>query len=667
VTAAAAADGTRVGAPDAPAEATEATPPSRRETRLFVAATLVAVLPVVVAAARAVLDHWQPISDNGVTVVRTLDVFSSHFPFLGYGSSVSNVLPRIVNHPGPLQFILLSPFAELFGPNAGLALGTATMNAAAIVIVGWAARRRAGTTGGLLALLVGGLLAWSMGSALLVDPWGPHSLILPLFAGCVLAWCVADGDLVLLPLAVGCASFASQTHLSVVYLGPGLLLVAAVWGWIRVGRAGSKWVGIAVLVAFVLWLPPIIEQFTTPVGNMTRLLDEAQNPPGGLIGVRNAARVTAKVVGTPPFWFRDSMTTSLRPPGGSPSSTAKSVDALHVSSFPVAIAEIGIVVALLGVVALLARRRRDRHVVTLAILAAVALAFGWYTIAQITTLVVGVSSHTFRILWSVGAFVTFALLLGAVRALRADSVRWVVPFAAAGILVVSVANLPAAASSGGAQVDAWAMPVVRDIDRQLGALRPEAPILANWPGIGFADPYSFSFTAELRRRGIPFVVSDRYLVRQFGDDRKYDGHNARSKVFYKLGQPARQTRLGLFRRVAFHDGLEALDRARDRDLSEQAMTFLLSGDVRPKPGLAGAQNLGLYTDLAFPFTDPAAARRAIASRDLVGAWRAHLLRASARRGAVLDELARMQEHIDRATVGVFVGPVDAAVPGLPSP
>ena len=122
-------------------------------------AVLVAVLPIVVATVRAVLDHWQPISDNGVTVVRTLDVFSSHFPFLGYGSSVSNVLPRIVNHPGPLQFILLSPFAQLFGPNAGLAIGTATMNAAAIVIVGWAARRRAGTTGGLLALLVGSLLA----------------------------------------------------------------------------------------------------------------------------------------------------------------------------------------------------------------------------------------------------------------------------------------------------------------------------------------------------------------------------------------------------------------------------------------------------------------------------------------------------------------------------
>jgi hypothetical protein len=96
------------------------------------------------------------------------------------------------------------------------------------------------------------------------------------------------------------------------------------------------------------------------------------------------------------------------------------------------------------------------------------------------------------------------------------------------------------------------------------------------------------------------------------------------------------------------------------------MTFLLSRDVQPAPKLAAAQRLGLYPDLVFPFTDPAAARRAIASRSLAGAWRQHLVRVSARRGAVLHELARLQERIDRATVGVFVGPVDAPVPGLPS-
>jgi hypothetical protein len=636
--------------------------PTRDETRLFLAAVVVAILPVVVAAVRAVVDRWQPISDNGVTVVRTLDVFSSHFPLLGYGSSVSNVLPRIVNHPGPLQFILLSPFAALFGPNAGLAIGTATINAAMIAVVGWAARRRAGTAGGLVAVLVGGLLAWSMGSALLVDPWGPHALILPLYACCVLAWGVADGDLALLPVAVGCASFAAQTHLSVVYLGPALLLVAMIWGWIRVGRAALRWIGVSVGVAVVLWLPPLIEQFTAPVGNITRLLDEAQHPPGGLIGPRGAARVTAAVVGSPPFWLRDSMVTSLRPAGGSLTSSASSVDQLHVASLPVALIEIAVVVGLLAVVALLARRRRDRHVTTLAVIAAVALAFGWYTVAQITTKVVGVSSHTFRILWSVAAFVTFALLLGIVRALRGRAQRLVLPISSAGIVVVSIATLPAAASSGGAQVDTWAVPVVRSIDRQLGALRPDAPILADWPGITFAEPYSASFTAELRRRDIPFVVRDRYLVRQFGPDRKYDGHNARSQVFYRTGEAARQERIGGFRRVAFHDGLTRQARAEYAALTASARDALLRDEIRLRPGLAGARTLGLYRDLVFPFTDAAAAERAVTSRQLAGAWRQRLVDASGRVARRLDALARMQADIDRATIGVFVGPIDARVP-----
>jgi hypothetical protein len=647
---------------DPPADEAVAAPPSRTERRLFVAAVVVAIVPVVVAAIRAVAGHWLPISDNGVTVVRTLDVFSSHFPFLGYGSSVSNVLPRIVNHPGPLQFILLSPFAAVLGPSAGLAIGTATMNAATIVIVGWAARRRAGTAGGLVAVLVGGLLAWSMGSALLVDPWGPHALILPLYACCVLAWGVADGDLGLLPVAVACASFAAQTHLSVVYLGPGLLFVAMVWGWIRVGRTAWRWIGISVGVAVVLWLPPLIEQFTTPVGNMTRLLDEARNPPGGLVGPRNAIRVSAAVLGSPPFWFRDSMRTTLRPPGGSLKSTAASVDQLHVAGFGTALVELAVVGALLAVVALLAWRRRDRSVVTLAVVAVVAMAFGWYTTAQITTKVVGVSSHTFRILWSVGAFVTFALVLGSVRCLRGRASRFVVPVAAAGILVVSVANLPAAASSGGAEVDGWAMPVVRSIDRQLGALRPDAPILADWPGIGFADPYSFSFDAEMRRRDIPFVVSDRYLVRQFGPNRKYDGHNARSRVFYKLGQAARVDRIGAFHRVAFHDGLAAKDRAVYERLAASAQEALLRGDIRPEPQLAGPQGIGLYRDLVFPFTDSDAAARAVASRQVSDAWQRNLLRAPAPVARKLRALARMQNDIDRATIGVFAGPVDARVP-----
>jgi hypothetical protein len=196
-------------------------------------------------------------------------------------------------------------------------------------------------------------------------------------------------------------------------------------------------------------------------------------------------------------------------------------------------------------------------VVTLLLLAGIAVVLGWYTAAQITTQIVGVAPHQFRFLWPLAAFATFAVLLAIGRGARIASgtgaVRLVV---AASVLtaVVVVANLPATAAPGGPQVDEPAMPGIRAIDRQLGALRADAPILADWNGIGFQEPYSSAFTAELRRRDIEFVTASEYLVRHFGTARRFNGHNARSKIFYRLGPAASARRLGAFRRVAYYRG-----------------------------------------------------------------------------------------------------------------
>ena len=85
--------------------------------------------------------------------------------------------------------------------------------------------------------------------------------------------------------------------------------------------------------------------------------------------------------------------------------------------------------------------------------------------------------------------------------------------------------------------------------------------------------------------------------------------------------------------------------------------------MRARPALANAQRIGLYRGLMFPVTGPAAATRAVASRDLTNAWQQGLLRTSVPRvRRDLDALARTQAKIDRATVGVFVGPVEAKVP-----
>ena len=69
--------------------------PDRRATRrlrsdeglarkLALAAGLAAVLPIVVAVVRALLDGWYPLADNALFVIRARDVLSlDHFPLLG--------------------------------------------------------------------------------------------------------------------------------------------------------------------------------------------------------------------------------------------------------------------------------------------------------------------------------------------------------------------------------------------------------------------------------------------------------------------------------------------------------------------------------------------------------------------------------------------------------
>ncbi|MGZ6927190.1 MAG: hypothetical protein ACXVJF_10780 [Acidimicrobiia bacterium] len=526
-----------------------------------VAAVVVACLPILVAVVRALLHHWIPLSDDAITATRTQDVFTSHFPLLGQSSSASLAATQPYNHPGPLQFVLLALPTVALGTAGGLAIGTGLINAGAVAVAGWCGWRRAALPGSLLATAIAAALAWSMGSELVYDPWTPHTVMLPAFALCLLAWAVADGDLGLLPLGVAIGSFMVQTHLTSAFLVPTLLLLGIALGWRRAAAAGRRplrVVLVAVLVGVILWIPPFVEELRSGKGNITRLVEQLQHPAQHVLGRTGASRITATILADPPFWLRPSLRDALRVPGASLLSSAPDIRALPVVSpthAAIALAAIVVLLALLGVAG---ARRRDHPALTSAVMAGAALAVGWYSASQITVEFVGIAPHHFRFLWPVAAFVTFAVLLGIVRAVVARSPRRgttaVVATATVAIVVLTVINLPASAASGGPQVDEGVIPAVRAVDAQLGAVAPYAPVLAEWSGIGFQEPYSGAFTAELRRRDIDFVVSSPWLVRHYGTDRRYDGHNARSRIFYRLGVFADRRRLGRFHRIAYHRG-----------------------------------------------------------------------------------------------------------------
>ena len=98
--------------------------------RIGTIATAVAILPILIATIGAVTRGWVALGDNGLLLVRTEDVLTSHHPLLGTWTSASMAAGRAINNPGPLWFDLLAPFVRLGGPSAGLAAGVAIANAA---------------------------------------------------------------------------------------------------------------------------------------------------------------------------------------------------------------------------------------------------------------------------------------------------------------------------------------------------------------------------------------------------------------------------------------------------------------------------------------------------------------------------------------------------------
>ena len=161
----------------------------------------VAVLPIVVAAVRAIAQGYVAINDDALILLRARDVLTADHPWLGTVSSASLTLGVVVSHPGPLMLDLLAGPVRVFGSGSGLVIGVASINAACVVGAGVLAHRIAGRRAYAVTLLVAAVLAWSMGSALLFDVWQPHALVLPFLLLLVLAWSLAAGRLLALPWA----------------------------------------------------------------------------------------------------------------------------------------------------------------------------------------------------------------------------------------------------------------------------------------------------------------------------------------------------------------------------------------------------------------------------------------------------------------------------------
>ncbi|HEY3725045.1 MAG TPA: hypothetical protein VGN59_16965 [Acidimicrobiia bacterium] len=361
-------------------------------------------VPFVVALVALAHPHWYPVLDMAQTELRIRDVWSAHPPLIGLPGRIGTIA-RQGSHPGPISFWLLSPFYRLFGASAW------AMDAAAIclnvLVIGamlWLARRR----GGVLLLLgfaavLAVLLAY-YGPVVLTLAWNPYMPVLWWLLFVLAVWSVLCDDWALLPVVVLAGTFCAQTHISYVALVGGLGVLAGAWMAVTAYRHRSEagtsrrfwaWGLGSIALAGVLWLPPVIQEFTGSPANFSILWDYFTQTPQQTIGAGEAAKLVLRHLNPVTlFSDRDGMTGSVVP-------------GLFVGAVWVG-----------GVVA--AWRMRARDLLRLDLVLAVAGVLGVFSAARIFGYV-----WFYLVLWSWGIAALMLLTIGWTVALLAARTRTV--------------------------------------------------------------------------------------------------------------------------------------------------------------------------------------------------------------------------------------------------
>lgn len=246
---------------------------------MTLALTAVVALPLVVAVVALHSPRWYPLGDLAQTELRVREVGTADTPLVGLAGRIGP--PEAPgSHPGPLSFYALAPGYRLLGSTPfALQVATAGLSLLAVALAIGIARRRGGWLFALGTAAVLAVLVRSLGPRVVTEPWNPYLPVLWWIVVLLSVWSVWCDDDALLPVAVGAACLASQTHvpyagLVVVVLGATALRLA--WRAVRSrrGTAGvhppsGRSVALAVGVGVVAWMPPVIDELTGDPGNLT--------------------------------------------------------------------------------------------------------------------------------------------------------------------------------------------------------------------------------------------------------------------------------------------------------------------------------------------------------------------------------------------------------------
>lgn len=511
-------------------------PDLRRLIRADRGTTLVAVLalvPVVAAATRALVSARVLLGDNAMIATRAHDVLTRHHPLLGTWSSASVETGVQVNHPGPLLFDLLAPFVRVLGMHDGTVVGVALLNATSIVVAAVLAHRVGGRVAARTVLLAALVLEYTVGTALLVDPWNPHAIVFPFFAFVVSTWGVATGDRRSIAWFVVLGSLCMQVHLGAVVVVPSLGLAAVWFGWWS-NRASAPhplrpdrgWTARMAAIIAVSWCQPVAEVVLH--GGDSNIARLAASGGGGSarIGAVDALRFLSAVVLQTPWTTRATFMSAIPPTGWSADGQLLPVVTRSAVVAGLSMVVVGAVLLASWRLAGRGGRSRNRAVIQMC---GVSMVVGWLSMAVMPLGPFGLTAHQMRWMWPLAASVWCGVALVVVDHLSARvPTTGRVPAAAAAAVGVAAAALAGAAVPGfvqpaGPATQASLEPVVADLVGQLGDADLRGEVLVDHAGTPLFDGTWDAVVAALVEDGVDVRVDGEALSRHYGAGRRADG------------------------------------------------------------------------------------------------------------------------------------------------
>jgi hypothetical protein len=500
--------------------------PTPRE-KLWTAGLLALVLlPLVVSAFYlwfSVGTSYKPNTDWAIFELRARDVFD-HGVFVGAYSRYG------WNHPGPLLFYVLAVPYKLMGSRSiSMHITALLVNGATLVTIGWVAFRRGRLPMVVAVLVPVSLLTHALGADTLRNPWNPYLPIIPLLLLLLLCWSVAVGDLWMLPIAIGVASFAIQSHVglslvSVAFLG--LALVGLVVRGFRTDAAERRafWTRVAKVMAVsvgvfvVLWSPVFYGTVVEQDGNLDKLVGFFTSEHQYTAGITKGVQVLGLQWGLRPEWILG--------PRGMGVIGNQTIETEWWAA-------IGLVLG--AAAALVAYRRRSIETLWLAGFLVFGIAVAIVSVSNVVDLLY---PYLTRWTWVFGATLGILVLRGLWLAVpterRAAVMRWVLPVSVVILAALSAmetvdalnAGTPFAAEQGAEHT----------ITRQVLEHLPPGtgPVLIDTSQGGIVAP---GIALALERHGIPTEEVPGQVV-VYGKDRTPKGGPYRAKLVPVLGDSA---------------------------------------------------------------------------------------------------------------------------------